>query len=225
MKNQQTDMEAQVQRILGNDNEAVEQKRLADNQRKMFLVAEGIERKLKKSLKPKGFFNIPELLDERRLEYLIPNGAFGVYPAFDKVLVWQLSTKKSNTYAEGGIIQMPDNVIAAKRITAPRGVIVSAGLKAMDALYSTGIEVGHIVRFKKLAPFCMPIEEIDGHELTVMEVRDGDIAGSEDMAQQIHSKRGKIVNVGKDKNMYDFRFELDGSASGQKTQEYYDASY
>lgn len=219
------EMEAKVQRILGLSPDEQEAKELADNQRKMFLVAESIERQLKESLKPKGFYNIPELLDNRRLDYLIPNGAFEVYPAFDKVLIWQLSTKESNTYAKGGKIVMPDNILAAKRNIAPRGIIVSAGLKAMDALYSTGIEVGHIVRFKKMSPFCMPVEEIDGHELTVMEVRDGDIAASEDLATHINSRRGKIVNIGKDKNMYDFRFELDGEVSGEKTPEYYDASY
>jgi len=217
-------LEKRVQQILGQTDEQAEIKALAEEQRKRFIVAESIERQLKESLKPSGYYNISELLDSRRLEYLIPNGAFEVYPAFDKVLIWQISFKESNTYAKGGMIVMPDNIIAAKRNVAPRGIIISAGLKAMDALYSTGIELGHIVRFKKMAPFCMPVEEIDGHELTVMEVRDGDIAASEDLATQIHSKRAKIVNVGKDKNIYDFRLELDGNITGDKTAEYYDPS-
>lgn len=218
-------MEAKVQKILGISEEDQELKTLAQEQRKRFLVAEAIEKKLEESLKPLGHFNLPELLDKRRLEYKIPNGAFDIYPAFDKVLVWQVSTTEGNTYTKGGSIIMPDQIIAAKRNTAPRGIIVSAGLKAMDALYSTGIEVGHFVRFKKLAPFMMVVEEIDGVELTVMEVRDGDIAGSEDMAKDFHSRKGKIVNVGKDKNIYDFRYQLNGETTGEKTPEYYDPSY
>lgn len=221
---QKNQMEQRVQQILGIDPEAAEQKRLADNQRKLFLVAESIERKLKESLKPAGSFNIPELLDSRRLEYLIPNGAFECYPAFDKVFIWQLSTTEGETYAKGGSIIMPEQIIAAKRNTAPRGIIVSAGLKAMDALYSTGIETGHIIRFKKFSPFVLEVDNIDGHALTVMVMRDGDVEASEDMATAINSRKGCIKNVSPDGKSYDFRYELNGVVTGEKIPEFYDTS-
>lgn len=219
------EMERRVRHVLGVNPKDVEDQTAAEFQRKLFLVAESIEKKLKASLKPKGFYNIPELLDERRLEYLIPNGAFESQPGFDKVYIWQLSTVEGNTYTKGGSIIMPDNVIAAKRHTAPRGVLVAAGLKAMDALYSSGFEIGHIVRFKKMAPFIQPVDTIEGHELTVMVVRDGDIVSSEDLATNIHSRKTKIVNVAKDKNSYDYRYETDGVVTGEKIDEYYDPSY
>lgn len=218
------DMEKRIQKILGESDDQVELKHLAEEQRKRFIVAESIETQLRASLKPAGFYNIPELLDKRRLDYLIPNGAFESYPAFDKVFIWQLPTKEGNTYAKDGVILMPDQVLAAKRNTAPRGIIVSAGLKAMDALYSTGIEVGHIVRFKKFAPFCLEVDSIEGHDLTVMVMRDGDIEASEDMATHLNERRAKFVNVGADKNIYDFRYELDGKLTAGKTAEYYDPS-
>jgi hypothetical protein len=221
---QKNPMEKRIQQILGQTDEDLELKQLAENQRKMFIVAESIEKKLKESLKPRGYYNIPELLDSRRLEYLIPNGAFESYPGFDKVYIWQISTKESNTYAKGGQIVMPDNILAAKKNTAPKGIIVSAGLKAMDALYSTGFELGHIVYFKKFAPFVLPIEEIDGHELTVMLVRDGDIESSVDVATSLHSRKGQIKNVSIDAKSYDFRYVLDGVATGEKIPEYYDPS-
>jgi hypothetical protein len=217
-------MEAKVQKILGIDEDEAERKYLADEQRKRYIVAESIEKKLRESLKPLGFFNIPELLDNRRLEYLIPNGAFESYPGFDKVYIWQISTKESNTYQKGGQIVMPDNIIAAKKNTAPRGIIISAGLKAMDSLYSTGFELGHIIRFKKFAPFVMPVEDIDGHELTVMVVRDGDIEASEDMATAINARKGGIKNVSPDGKSYDFRYEVNGVTTGEKISEYYDPS-
>lgn len=218
-----------MRRILGEPDETAELAKLAaahrEEQRKLFLVAEAIEKKLTESLKPLGHFNIPELLDKRRLEFLIPNGAFESQPGFDRVYIWQISTIQRDTYSEGGKIIMPDQVQAAKRNTAPRGVLVSAGLKAMDALYSTGFEIGHIVRFKCLAPFMQPVEEIDGHTLTVMVVRDGDIVSSEDMSTAIHSRQGSIVNVSPDKKGYDFRYSVNGETTGQKTDQYYDPSY
>jgi hypothetical protein len=189
---------------------------------KRLAIAKNITDKLEASLKPKGFFNIPKLLDDRRLEYAIPNGAFSIYPSFDRVYVYQIPMNERETYAEGGKILMPEDQIAYKKNTAPRGILVSAGLKAMDALYSTGYAIGHIVRFKKFSPFIVPIDNIDGHELQMMVLRDGDLEGSEDMAEQIHSGRGRIRNVSEDG--YDFRYELDGFISGKKQDEYYDAS-
>lgn len=224
MRRMDPKMAQKVNKILGVNEEEDELKQLAEKQRQLYIVAESIEQKLKESLKPSGYYNISELLDSRRLEYLIPNGAFECYPAFDKVFIWQLSTTEGNTYSKGGSIIMPDQIIAAKRNTAPRGIIVSAGLKAMDSLYSTGIEIGHIVRFKKFAPFILEVDNIDGHALTVMVMRDGDVEASEDLSTQIHAKRGEIVNVSPDGKSYDFRYKLDGKLTGDKVAEYYDAS-
>lgn len=191
------------------------------------LVAEAIADELEKSLKPLGYYNIPELLDRRRLEYGIPNGAFESYPAFDKVYVHQIAVKERRTYTEGGSLVMPDAVVSVDRNRAPRGIIVSAGLAALDSLRSSGIEVGHIIRFKKLAPFIQPVAEIQGQELTIMVIRDGDIVSSEDTARAFHSRELMIRNVGKD-GSYDHRFEtsVDGRTvvTGAKVSAYYDPS-
>ncbi len=190
-------------------------------------VAKGIEAKLRASLSPLGTFNISKLLDERRIQYGIPDGAFQSYPCFDKCYIWQISIEGGrDTYTEGGTILMPESVKTYKKNTAPRGILVSAGLQAMDSLYSTGIEIGHIIRFKKFSPFIMPVAEIDGHELTVMVVRDGDIEASEDLAAQFNSKSARIHNTSKDG--YDFRVygevKNGSNVSGRKVSPYYDPS-
>jgi hypothetical protein len=184
-----------------------------------------IEDKLRRSLKPLGHYNIPEILDKRRIEYLIPNGAFESYPGFDKCYIWQISLEGArDTYSEGGKILMPDAVKSYKKNTAPRGILVSAGLQAMDSLYSTGFKIGDIVRFKKFSPFIMPVGEIDGHELAVMVVRDGDLEASEDLAAALNNKDVSIGNTS-DKG-YDFRVVLRGGKgqSGVKVSPYYDPS-
>lgn len=216
-------MADRINRFLEQTPEQIKEKKEREESERKLSVARSIEEKLKSSLKPAGYYNIPKLLDDRRLEWGIPNGAFESQPGFDRVYIWQISLKSGETFSEGGKILMPERTLAYQRDTAPRGILISAGLKAMDALYSTGFELGHIVRFKKLSPFIMPVAEIDGSELTVMVVRDGDIVSSEDMASQIHSKHGSIQNVSKDS--YDFRYYLDGQMTGQKIHEYYDGSY
>lgn len=202
-----------------------EQKSLAERG----IVAKSIEDKLEASLLPRGSFNIPMLLDERRFQYGIPNGCFDQYPVFDKVYVWQIPTNERATYTSGGAILRPDAVVSHDRNTAPRGVIVSAGLQALDSLRSTGIDVGHIIRFKKFAPFIQTVDEIDGKELQVMVIRDGDIVASEDLAAAYHKKLLTIVNVATDATGYDHRFAREGSKgavvhTGKKISGYYDPS-
>ncbi len=193
------------------------------------LVAENIADELEKSLAPRGTYNIPMLLDERRFEYGIPNGAFESFPAFDKVYIWQATLTERRTYSDGGAIVKPDAVIASDRNTAPRGIIVSAGLQALDSLRSTGIDIGHIVRFKKFSPFIQPVAEIHGVVLTVMVIRDGDIVASEDLARSYHARELSIVNASIDKLGYDFRFARttdkgDVVQTGKKVSAYYDPS-
>lgn len=190
------------------------------------IVAKNIADKLLASLAPLGTFNIPPLLDKRRFEYGIPNGAFESYPAFDKVYIWQVTLTERQTYSAGGSILKPEARIAWDRNTAPRGIIVSAGLQALDSLRSTGIDIGHFVRFKKFSPFMQPVAEIDGHELDIIVVRDGDVVSSEDLAREYHARQTRLVNVAA--GGYDHRFERDDDGhteqTGKKVAAYYDPS-
>lgn len=192
------------------------------------LIARQIADKLEASLAPRGTYKIPKLLDERRFEYAIPNGCFEHFPLFDKVYIWQLNMTERETYTEGGAILKPEARIAHDRKTAPRGIIVSAGLAALDSLRSAGADIGHIVRFKKFAPFMQEVCDIDGHTLEVLTLRDGDMVSSEDLAREFHQGIVRIVNVSKDGG-YDHRFERtldDGTVvtTGQKVAAYYDPS-
>ena len=193
------------------------------------LVAENIAAALEKSLAPLGTYKIPGMLDRRRLEYGIPNGCFEHFPLFDKVYIWQLNMTERKTYSEGGKIIKPEARVAHDRATAARGVIVAAGLAALDSLRSTGVDLGHIVRFKKFSPFIQVVQEVHGVELAVMTLRDGDCVSSEDLARDYHEGRVRIVNVSKEKGGYDHRFERtldDGTleTTGTKVAAYYDPS-
>lgn len=193
------------------------------------LVAENIAEALEKSLAPLGTYKLPGLLDRRRLEFGIPNGCFEHFPLFDKVYIWQLNMTERKTYSKGGTIIKPEARVAHDRATAARGVIVAAGLAALDSLRSTGVDLGHIVRFKKFSPFIQVVEEISGVELAVMTMRDGDCVSSEDLARDFHEGRVRIVNVSKEKGGYDHRFERtldDGTVetTGAKVAAYYDPS-
>lgn len=189
-----------------------------------YKVAKNIAEKLAASLRPAGYYAIPPLLESRRLAYGVPNGAFEIFPAFDKVLLYQVPMpgQGSETY-EGSRLVKPEMVQAFERNTAPRGILVSAGLQAMDTLASSGIQVGHLVRFRKLSPFVLPVETIDGKQLYVMLVRDGDVVASEDLATELNERRAEIKNISKDG--YDHRIAgALGDISGGKLNADYDPS-
>lgn len=193
------------------------------------LVAQNIADKLEKSLLPRGSFKIPKLLDERRFEFAIPNGCFLHFPLYDKVYIWQINMTERKTYSVDGAILKPEARIAHDRATAARGIIVAAGLAALDSLRSSGADIGHIVRFKKYAPFMQVVDEIDGIELHVMTLRDGDIVSSEDLARDFHAGNVRVANVANERGGYDHRFERtleDGTlaTTGSKVAAYYDPS-
>lgn len=190
---------------------------------KRYQVAKSIATKLAESMKPLGFYNIPKLLDERRLEFGIPNGAFESYPTFDKVYIWQVALPgQGGESYEGTSILKPEQTQSWERNTAPRGVLVSAGLQALDCLRSTGVEIGHLVRFKKMSPFIMPVAEFEGKQLSVYVLRDGDIESSEDLAAAINARAASIVNVSD--TGFDHRIRENGKVSGVKRSAYFDPS-
>lgn len=192
---------------------------------KISSVVASVAQALEDSLKPLGHYNIPALLDQRRLEYAIPNGAFEIAPVFDRIYVWQVPEHNSQTFDEGGMILKPEHTQSVQRRITPRGILVSAGLQAMDSLYSAGIEIGHFVKFQKMSPFEMTIETISGNDLKVMVMRDGDIVGSEDIATMLNNGATEVENVSQDG--YDFRFSLNGTkeSTGKKASAYFDPSY
>lgn len=140
---------------------------------------------------PGGIPGICPLLEARRFPYKIPNGAFKTQAAFDVCFVHQVSRFESETYGDTQIV-MPKT--AKKRVDeeTPRGILVSAGLQALDHLRSNGIELGHMVSLIRLAPWRMPIDNVLGAELYVLILRTGDITGSEDLRVALAAGKCRI---------------------------------
>lgn len=127
---------------------------------------------------PGGIPGLPPLLEARRLQYGIPNDAFKIQAAFNVCLVKQVS------WVEGekiGSIFLPKTMQKKNEEEAPRGILVSAGLQALDCLRSNGIDLGHMVSMLRLAPWRMPVEIVAGKYEYLLILRTGDITGSEDL--------------------------------------------
>lgn len=147
---------------------------------------------VEKSLAPAGSLGLPDLLDRKRLKYGITNGAFKVQPAFDRVLLRQIPFDEGETYGKSTIFKT-QHTMNRQTNEAPRGVIISAGLEAMDYLHGHGMAVGHTVRFIKQLAWQMPIDTVNNKELYVTPLIVGDIVASEDLADALASGECKLV--------------------------------
>lgn len=166
-----------------------------DHQKKL----DDLKVEFRKAQARKGHFKIPPLLEQRRIEANIPDGFFEFQMAFDRILIFQLSQDQGETYGDTLIIK-PEAVAAVQHREAPKGVLVGAGLRALDNLKSNGIDVGHVITFINNAPWHMRLGNIKGHDYYGLVMRDGDITGSEDLATNLQegNERFEITTYQKD---------------------------
>lgn len=163
---------------------------------KRLALAKRLEDEWRKHVSPAGAIKgLPPLLEQRRLEYMIPDAAFGRACMFDKVLLFQIPMWEQETYGDTRII-MPESGQERVEESAPRGIIVSAGLQALGVLYSHGSGLGHKVLYVHLTPWRVPFMMISGHELYLIPLRVGDLVADEDAGAALCSGDMELVRDG-----------------------------
>lgn len=150
------------------------------------------ERKYSGLMSPAGALGLPPLLDQRRLEWKITDGAFNLAPIYDRVYLHQIPMEVDG---KKGRIHMPDTVKSGERRRCPRGVLVGAGLLALDAVRSNGMDLGHIVRFIHVNPWRLIVDYTEGFFPEVMVMTAGSLTGSEDLALMLRSGAMKVQMV------------------------------
>lgn len=145
---------------------------------------------IKKKMAPPGELRLPKLLEARRLEYGITDGAFRLQAAYDRILVFQLQEVHlmKGTFGEDSKILMPKAFEDSAERAAPRGIIVSAGLKALDELRTNGMDLGHIVTFNHVSPWRIETDIIEGKKMRLLVMHAGHIIGSEDTARMLRER-------------------------------------
>lgn len=156
---------------------------------------------LKKRMSPKGTLHLPPLLDERRLEWGIPDGAFRVAALYDRILLWQIPPAFSTgeTIGAGRILKSDETRLKELR-ECPRGIIVSAGLKALDVLRSNGSDLGHIVQHVKNSVYGIQCDydPESGKYDWLQVLRDGDLIGDEDLRSAVAVGVCKVNRIQED---------------------------
>lgn len=145
--------------------------------------------KLEKHHSPPGALGLPPLLEERRLKYGIVDEYFKIQAAFKRVYVRQIPDWDGPTFGPESQIIRTENEQERNRQSTPRGVIVSAGLEALDILRSNGMDVGDIVWVVQLAIFRLPVLVIDGKPEVALVLQVGDVVGAEDTMQRVNAEK------------------------------------
>lgn len=151
-----------------------------------------VEAAVRKDMSKAGKLGLPPLLDKRRLENSIPDSAFRYQPLFDRIFVWQIPDDHG-LLSKDSLLVLPETTRQADMYSTPRGILVSAGLGALDVLYSHGVDLGHIVHFQRIAPFKRRIGRYAGTEMQVLVLQAGDLASSEDLAERLRSGELRVT--------------------------------
>ncbi len=134
------------------------------------------------------FPHIPPHLEARMKEYGIELPSFA--PVFDRVFVYPLDRADQPDATAGGII-LPE--VTKARLGAQRGVLVAAGPKAVEQLYSHGVVLGDIVISARLSPWERSYASSAGNVHRVLVLRSEDIVGCEDLLRAYSSGELRLV--------------------------------
>ena len=132
------------------------------------------------------------LLEKRVKEFSIPE--WPGQAVYDRIIVYKLPEEKADreTFQKGGVIVKPEHVRSAERASSPRGIIVSAGLGAMDIMRGHGIDLGHVVWLARFAAWRHVVERTEKGDIEFWFMRVGDIVNSEDLLASLQKKKVKI---------------------------------
>lgn len=142
---------------------------------------------------PRGGLGLPELLDDRRLEYGITDAAFERQAVFDRVFLFQVNNKVKDSRYEGSKIVLPASVQRREQNTTPQAIIVSAGPRALDSLRSHGMGLGDMVEFVVSAPYHIRYDMIEGEPKHLIVVTVGDLVSSFDLAARIRDRKVSVT--------------------------------
>ena len=139
---------------------------------------------------------VESLLERRIREYNIPR--WPGQALYGRIIVYRIPDKAAErkTFVEGGLIEMTEEQAAGRAFRAPRGIIVSAGLQAMDVLRGNGIGLGEMIWMASHTPWRFEVDaKQSGEKVETVEfffMQAGDAVISEDLAERVQSGKAQV---------------------------------
>lgn len=159
------------------------------------LAAQRRSQEIQKRMAPPGSLGLPPLLEKRRIQYGLIDAFFERQMIYDRILLYQIDQfgTVDGRVSEDSPIIAPDIVQARNKNEASRGILVNAGLGALDALTSNGCELGDIVEFVRLTPWSIKLDYFAGQTEWGVVMRAGDLVNSMDLAGRLKRGECKVV--------------------------------
>jgi co-chaperonin GroES (HSP10) len=105
-------------------------------------------------------------------------------PIFDRIFVYPLDTADQPETTAGGIVLAKQT---KEKLGAQRGILVMAGAKAMEQLYSHGVNIGDIVITARLSPWERSYYSKDKRPHRVLVLRAAEVVADEDLYDKYES--------------------------------------
>lgn len=150
---------------------------------------------LKKHISPSISFDppLPPLLDERRLKYQLHDGCFDVQAPYDRLLVYQIPYSERGEARPGSPILLTEQMKDESDYYGVQGIIVSAGLVALEHLRTNGMDLGHRVMFASTILRKICVGHYADKEFDLLVMSSADIQGSYDTMRLLREKKMRIV--------------------------------
>lgn len=152
---------------------------------------------IKERMSPPGALGLPPALEAQRLKYGIPDGAFRSQALWDRIHVFPIDHEEGEAVEKtAGGIYKPNTRKLRDKQEGNRGVLISAGLAAMDRLMSYGVELGDVVITNKNCPFARRCEELSTEWMYYLVMREADLASDETLLERMRAGEQQIVDAG-----------------------------
>lgn len=141
---------------------------------------------------------MPKLLRERIVQYDIPPAPGAIN--FEDVLIFQVPDQEwsSEKWSSDSTLYKPEYVQDADKRKCPRGIIVSAGLKALDIMRDHGMQLGEMVLFSPNSFHRFQVKRTgDGKMVEFPFMHISDVHISEDIPSRLAAGELEMVRVGR----------------------------
>jgi len=133
------------------------------------------------------------LLTQRMKEFDIP--PWPGEACFERVIVYCIPDSHAAREKTEGGIYIPTQRVDTDKARSPRGIVVSAGLKALDVLRSNGMDIGELVWFAPHVPFRYVVGRSGAQDIEFKFMNVGDIVLSEDILGRVLDGDAKATNI------------------------------
>jgi hypothetical protein len=143
--------------------------------------------------KPNLELAFPKLLRDRIVEFSIPDAPGQI--GFDEVMIFQIPDDEmgGEKFGKDSALYKPETIADSDKRRCPRGVIISAGLSALDMLRDHGMQLGEMVLFSPYSMHRFEVKRTKGKSVEFCFMHVSDVKVSADIPGRLVS--GELTMV------------------------------